>query len=147
MLKLGIIIHMKNITLLLSMTCLVGLNTLAKAQTPPTAQRAGRLVGGENNVGIHNLKIGLTENLDLDKLNKEIEDAKNVSTIVVGAECKLIQEYIDNFEPREEIITVTVYRDGSTDGDNSSDDGGDDGGSGGAGDGGGGGGGCGGGGL
>lgn len=124
---------------------LLSVSALAHAQSTPSTERTGRIVSGAGDIGVTGFAPDLEVATDAEDINKEITNVETVIDNVIASETSVIQTYINNFQPREEVITVTVYRDVYSSGSSGSsssggDDGGDDGGS----DDGGGGGGCGG---
>ena len=125
----------------------LSLATVAQVQAQ-TLDKTGRVVGGRTgDVDTLSLKNEMTRDVGLPQIHDDINNVNTVISEVIDTEITELATYIENFTPREEVITVTVYRTSYSGGgdDGGGGDGGGDGGGGGGGGGGSGGGGSGGG--
>jgi hypothetical protein len=118
---------------------LLALCVLAHPLSPAWAQtveKSGRAIADQaSEVNTLRLNELMTEGVDINTLVTNVDDVRTVLSTVIKLEADRIEEFITNFRPRNEVITVTIYgRPDTPDGwERQGDDGGGDGGSSGSG--------------
>lgn len=132
--------YMKRTHALVLVMSLILLTFLHREGLSQSVDRVGTVVGGRaNELNAFLLKDEITENLGLPAIHKDLGDINQTLTETFDKEIENLLKYIEEFKPREEVITVTVYRNSSESGDDGGgsgnstwDHGGDDGGDGGS---------------
>lgn len=120
---------------------LIGVAMAAITAHAQLTERAGRIIGGQSG-SLGNVEINqkLSEGLDYSETHSAFTELDAVAQQAVLSEIERLQEFVAAYQPRHEVITVTVYRNSGGDrrgdgrgGDDGGDDGGGDGGDGGGG--------------
>jgi len=91
--------------LLAALICLPGV------ASGETLERAGHVVGGQTgDLDTLALTNAMTEGVDLPRTHENLNVINSTVQSVVESEIARLEEYVNTFKPREEVITVTVYR-------------------------------------